>query len=647
LRAEPATSAHPSTTAPAGRIGLPPAQGLYLPEFEHDNCGFGFIAQIKNKASHDVVDKALTMLEAMEHRGACGCEPDSGDGAGMLVQTPDKFFRKEAKRLGFTLPKKGDYAVAMLFLPHDVVARVACEQKIGTLLKHYDMQVIGRRDVPVRAEACGPTPRAQMPKIVQLFVAPTEGFYDKSDFNRRLYLIRQQVENWVELDPTAPQAAKEMFYCNLMSTNRMVYKGMLTAHQLRAFYPDLSDPDFETAYAIVHSRFSTNTFPSWRLAHPYRYLAHNGEINTLRGNRNWMKARYGSLSSERFGDELKKLFPILSDQTSDSATLDNTLQFLAVNGRSLEHAMLMLIPEAWQNNQLMDPELKAFYEYHAMMMEPWDGPAGVSFTDGKRIGAVLDRNGLRPARYYITKDDLLIMASEAGVLPVPAKDVVKKWRLQPGRMLLIDLEKKKIVDDNKLKADLVDKRPWKKWIEEHMVPIETLPEAAPTPAAANGSLLVQQHAFGYSNEDLRILMFPMAATGAEAIGSMGSDTPLACLSDKPQPLFAYFKQLFAQVTNPPLDAIREEMVTSLYTYVGREGNLLSEEPENARMIKLKYPVISNGDLAKLRGVDREGFKSVTLAMTFKTGDGEAGLEAALKKLCDDAQQAVVDGATIL
>ena len=641
--------------------GLPPAQGLYLPQFEHDNCGFGFIAQIKNKASHDLVDKALTMLEAMEHRGACGCEPDSGDGSGILVATPDKFFRKQAKRLGFPLPKRGEYAVAMLFLPHDVAARVACEQKMGALLKQYDMQVIGRRDVPIRADACGPTPRAQMPKIVQVFVAPTADFYDKSDFNRRLYLIRQQLENWVEHDKDCPQPAKAMFYCNLMSTNRMVYKGMLTAHQLRDFYPDLSDPDFDSAYAIVHSRFSTNTFPSWRLAHPYRYLAHNGEINTLRGNRNWMKARYGSLSSEKFGDELKKLFPILSDSTSDSATLDNTLQFLAVNGRSLEHAMLMLIPEAWQNNPLMDPELKAFYEYHAMMMEPWDGPAGVSFTDGRRIGAVLDRNGLRPARYYITKDDLLIMASEAGVLPVPAKDVVKKWRLQPGRMLLIDLENKKIVDDNKLKSALVDKRPWKKWIEEHMVPIETLPDAVEDSrlqvertngsssqrSTVNSQLLTLQHAFGYSNEDLRILMFPMAATGAEAIGSMGSDTPLACLSDKPQPLFAYFKQLFAQVTNPPLDAIREEMVTSLYTYVGREGNLLSEEPENARMIKLKYPVIGNGDLAKLRDVSREGFKSVTLRMTFAVGEGDAGLEVALKKLCDDAQAAVVDGATIL
>ncbi len=648
-------------SASSRRPGLPPAQGLYLPEYEHDNCGFGFIAQIKNKSSRDIVDKALTMLENMEHRGACGCEENSGDGAGILVGTPDKFFRKEAKRLGFTLPKKGDYAVAMVFLPHDVSARTACEKKFAELLAYYDMKIIGRRDVPVVPSACGPTPRSQMPKIIQIFITYNESFYDRKDFNRRLYLIRQRVENWVELDPDAPEVARDIFYVNLMSTNRMVYKGMLTAHQLRDFYPDLSDPDFESSYAIVHSRFSTNTFPSWRLAHPYRYLAHNGEINTLRGNRNWMKARYGSLSSEKFGDELNSLFPILSDSTSDSATLDNTLQFLTVNGRAVEHSMMMLIPEAWQNNALMDPDLKAFYEYHACLMEPWDGPAGVAFTDGNKIGAVLDRNGLRPARYYITKDDLLIMGSEAGVLPVPAKDIVKKWRLQPGRMLLLDLEKKKIIDDSKIKSDLVDKRPWKKWLDEHLVPIEALPESAGRGQHAAGSngkadsslptancpLLTLQHAFGYTNEDLRILMFPMAATGAEAIGSMGTDTPLACLSDKPQLLFNYFKQLFAQVTNPPLDAIREEMVTSLYTYLGREGNLLSEESENARMIKLKAPIISNRDLRKLRDVNREGFKSVVLPMTFNVSEGESGLAASLLALCESAAQAVTDGATIL
>ncbi|MFT3786238.1 MAG: glutamate synthase-related protein [Tepidisphaeraceae bacterium] len=639
----------PSQLPPASPIvvpNLPKPQGLYDPTNEHDNCGFGFIASIKNKPSHDLVNNALTMLENMEHRGACGCESDSGDGAGILVGTPDKFFRKEAARLGFKLPKAGEYAVAMCFLPHDLVARQQCEEKLDELLTAADMRILGWRDVPHKPEHCGPTPRSMLPKIRQAFITYTEGFYDKADFNRRLYLIRQQCENFVEHGKDIHAEAKAMFYINLMSTNRMVYKGMLTATQLRNFYPDLADPDFASSFAIVHSRFSTNTFPSWRLAHPYRYLAHNGEINTLRGNRNWMKARYGSLQSERFGSELSKLFPILSDTSSDSATLDNTLQFLVVNGRPIEHAVLMLVPEAWQNNQLMDPDLRAFYEYHACLMEPWDGPAGITFTDGKKIGAVLDRNGLRPARYYVTKDDHLIMASEAGVLPVPAKDVAKKWRLQPGKMLLIDLEKKKIIDDSKIKQEFVDKRPWKKWIEENMLALESLPEG-PKADGAKDALLKLQHTFGYTNEDLKILMYPMAATGQEALGSMGTDTPLACLSDKPQLLFNYFKQLFAQVTNPPLDAIREELVTSLYTWLGREGNLLSEVPENARLVKLKTPIITNKELAKLRALDRDGFKAVTLSMLFKSADGEEGLTRAVDQLCADASKAVADGATHL
>ncbi len=632
--------------------GLPPAQGLYLPQHEHDNCGFGFIASIKNKPTHDLVDKALTMLENMEHRGGCGCESDSGDGAGILIATPDKFFRREAKRLGFTLPKKGEYAVAMLFLPRDdAEARFECEAKLQELLGHYDMQIVGWREVPVRSENCGPTPRSRMPLIRQAFITFTPGFFDKSKFNNRLYLIRQQLENWVEYGP-ARQSSKDVFYCNLMSSNRMVYKGMLTAHQLRQFYPDLSDPEFDSPFAIVHSRFSTNTFPSWRLAHPYRYLAHNGEINTVRGNRNWMRARYGSLVSDAYGDELQKLFPILSDSTSDSATLDNTLQFLVVNGRSTPHAIRMLIPEAWQNDRLMDPDLRAFYEYHAMMMEPWDGPAGVAFCDGRLIGATLDRNGLRPARYYVTQDDLVIMASEAGVIPVPPSEIKKKWRLQPGRMLLIDLEKKKIIDDEKIKATLIDKRPWKKWIEEYMVALEDLPsaESGQTSGTRDQSpapdLLRQQHAFGYTNEDLRMLLAPMVTTGQEAVGSMGTDTPLACLSDKPQLLYGYFKQLFAQVTNPPLDAIREELVTSLITYLGREANLLSEEPENARMIRLKHPIITTPEFDKLRSLSMDGHKSVTLSVLFDASASN-GLETALEALLERAAVEVRDGATIL
>ena len=643
----------PFPSAPPGIPGLPLAQGLYDPRFEHDACGFGFIANIKNITSHKCVDNALTMLENMEHRGACGCEPTSGDGAGILVATPDKFFRKEARRLGFTLPKKGKYAVAMMFLPQDMVAREQAEEFFVDMLSRYDMNVLGWRDVPVNKRACGPTPLAVMPRIRQCFVAPTENFYNKSDFNRRLYLIRQQVENYVEHNKDIHKENYEKFYISLLSVNRMVYKGMLMAEQLRQFYPDLSDPDFESPYAIVHSRFSTNTFPSWRLAHPYRYLAHNGEINTLRGNRNWMRARYGTLQSDAFGDELNKLFPILSELTSDSATLDNTLQFLAVNGRAVEHAMLMLIPEAWQNNTQMDPDLRAFYEYHACLMEPWDGPAGVAFTDGNKIGAVLDRNGLRPARYYLTKDDFCIMASEVGVLPVPPENILRKWRLQPGKMLLIDLDKKQIINDETIKDQLVDKRPWRKWVDENMTALESLPTPDATSpdatdsSAATSSLLQLQHAFGYTNEDLRLLMFPMAATGAEAIGSMGTDTPLACLSDRPQLLFNYFKQLFAQVTNPPLDAIREEMVTSLYTWLGREGNLLSEEAGHCRLIKLKAPVIGNKDLAKLKHLQLEGHKSVTLSMLFNAAETDVGLAQAMDRLCTQATEAVNDGATIL
>ena len=629
--------------------GYPDAQGLYDPAYEKDACGFGFVAHLKGRPSHAIVGQGLDMLENMAHRGAVGCESDSGDGAGILVGTPDAFFRREAKKLGFDLPEAGDYAVAMLFLPKTLDGRHACEAVFTETVEAYDMEVLGWRDVPTDDSFLGPTPKRVEPKIRQAFVAPTASFYNKADFNRRLYLVRQQVENIVEHGDYS-RRTKDVFYVNLLSTNRMVYKGMLTAEQLRGYYPDLSDPDFSSPFAVVHSRFSTNTFPSWRLAHPYRYLAHNGEINTLRGNRNWMKARYGALQSDVFGDELDKLFPILSDGTSDSATLDNCLQFLCVNGRSLPHAMLMLVPEAWQNNPHLDPDLRAFYEYHACLMEPWDGPAGIAFTDGRYLGALLDRNGLRPARYYVTKDDLIIMGSEAGVVKVAPENVLRKWRLQPGKMLLIDLEEGRIIDDAEVKGDLVDKRPWKRWVDDNLVPLESLP--TPTGVSKGGpeigpDLLERQHAFGYTNEDLRLLMYPMAAAGAEAIGSMGADTPLACLSDKPQLLFNYFKQLFAQVTNPPLDAIREELVTSLVTYLGDEGNLLAEEPEHARKIRLKTPILTNAELATLAQLDDPDFRVAVLPTTYEVARGEAGLKDALDVLCDAAARAVEGGVSIL
>ncbi|MFN4242298.1 MAG: glutamate synthase large subunit [Tepidisphaerales bacterium] len=624
----------------------PGPSGLYLPEYERDSCGVGFICHIKNQASHRLVRQALEMLEHMNHRGACGCEPDSGDGAGLLVRMPDRFIRREAAKLGINLPPAGQYAVAMCFLPKEIAARHESEAIIERAVRDNGFVVLGWRDVPVNSSIIGPSPRKTEPRIRQVIVGMGEHFFNRADFERRLYMIRQIAENHVEFGEVS-QATRDTFYINTISSNRIVYKGMLTAEQLRQYYLDLQDPDFESSLAVVHSRFSTNTFPSWRLAHPFRYIAHNGEINTLRGNRNWMRARYGTLRSETFGSELSKLFPILTEVGSDSATFDNALQFLCVNGRALPHAVLMLIPEAWQNNTLMDPELRAFYEYHACLMEPWDGPASIVFTNGRQIGAVLDRNGLRPSRYYITKDDLVIMASEVGVTPVPEENILRKWRLQPGKIFMIDLEQGRIIDDGEIKRDLVDKRPWKRWIDNYMVALDELPEPSEVHPVDHATLRVRQHAFGYTVEDLRLIMTPMAATGAEPIGSMGTDTPLACLSERPQLLYAYFRQLFAQVTNPPLDAIREELVTSLYTYLGRGGNLLDEKPRSAHLIKLKYPIIDNTDLGKLREVSHGDFRARTLPMLFNVADGPGGLRKALDELCMQAEKAVEEGVTLL
>ena len=481
-----------------------------------------------------------------------------------------------------------------------------------------------------------------------MFLSFGDIFFNKKDFDRRLYLVRQRTENEIEFGQNnLTSASREQFYICILSGNRMIYKGMLTATQLRDYFLDLKDPEFMSALAMVHSRFSTNTFPSWQLAHPFRYLAHNGEINTLRGNRNWMRSRYGALQSEAFGDELQKMFPILTESGSDSATLDNMIQFLAVNGRSLPHAMLMAVPEAWQNHTLMDADLKAFYEYHACLMEPWDGPASISFTNGTIIGAVLDRNGLRPSRYYVTKDDLVVMASEVGVLPIEPERVLRKWRLQPGKIFLVDMKQGRIIDDREIKRELVDKRPWKKWLEENLIPLDDMPAPTNVPGFDSDTLLARQHAFGYSNEDIKLLITPMAVTGNEGLGSMGTDTPLACLSDKPQLLYNYFKQLFAQVTNPPLDANFESLVTSLYTYLGREGNLLDETPKHCHLVKLKYPVINNEELAKLRELSKGDLRSVTVPMLFNVSDGDAGLGKAVDEMCQAVSRAVKDGASII
>jgi glutamate synthase (NADPH/NADH) large chain len=624
----------------------PPAQGLYNPQHEHDACGVGFLCHIKGKASNRIILQSLEMLENMNHRGACGCEPDSGDGAGILVRLPDAFLRRKCAELGFTLPPLNAYGVANVFLPQDAAQRNECQRILEKVVSDYGMVTLGWRDVPTDNRHIGPTPRRCEPKIRQIFVGMGLAFYNRQDFDRRLYLVRQRAENIIEFSDL-PEAARNMFYICALSASRIIYKGMLTAHQVRKYFPDLSEPDFESALAVIHSRFSTNTFPSWDRAHPYRYLAHNGEINTLRGNRNWMRARYGSLQSEIFGDELQKMFPILTESGSDTATIDNALQFLTLNGRSLAHSMLMLIPEAWQNNHKMDEELKAFYEYHACLMEPWDGPASIVFTNGAQVGAVLDRNGLRPSRYYVTKDDMVIMASEVGVLHVDPQNVARKWRLQPGKIFLIDFKQGRIIDDNEIKRDLVEKRPWKEWLNQYMIPLDDLPAPRNVQEVDHDTLKVRQHTFGYTVEDLKMIMMPMAASGQEAIGSMGTDTPLACLSDKPQLLYNYFRQLFAQVTNPPLDAIREELVTSLYTYLGREANLLTEEPKACHLVKLKQPILSNTDLEKLREVVHGDLRAVTIPMLFPVIEGEAGLEKAVDALCVAAAKAVREGASIV
>jgi len=626
--------------------GQSPNMGLYDPQLEYDACGVGFLCHIKGTASNRIVLQALQMLENMGHRGACGCEADSGDGAGIVVRLPDTFFRRKCAELGITLPTLGQYGVANVFLPKDPDQLQQCQRMLEGVVASYGMTTLGWRDVPVNSQFVGPTPRRSEPRIRQIFVAMGSNFYNRQDFDRRLYLVRQRAENDVEFSGL-PEAARNSFYICALSSSRIVYKGMLTAPQVRQYFADLTEPDFESALAVVHSRFSTNTSPSWDRAHPYRYIAHNGEINTLRGNRNWMRARYGSLQSDVFGDELAKMFPILTESGSDTATLDNALQFLTLNGRSLAHSVLMLIPEAWQNNHKMDEDLKAFYEYHACLMEPWDGPASIVFTNGGQVGAVLDRNGLRPSRYYVTKDDLVVMASEVGVLPIEPANVAKKWRLQPGKIFLIDFKQGRIIDDNEIKRDLVEKRPWKEWLKEYMIPLDDLPAPSNVHESDHATLRVRQHAFGYTVEDLKMIMMPMAAAGQEPVGSMGTDTPLACLSEKPQLLYNYFRQLFAQVTNPPLDAIREELVTSLYTYLGREGNLLSEEPKSCHLIKLKQPILSNSDLEKLREVAHGELRAVTLPMLFNVADGEAGMEKAVEALCAAAAAAVRDKASIL
>ncbi|MCC5876550.1 MAG: glutamate synthase large subunit [Candidatus Sumerlaeia bacterium] len=631
------------TTINHSYVGRPKAQGLYNPKLEHDACGVGFVCQIDGVPSHRIITEALEVLNNLDHRGARGCDPCTGDGAGILVSMPDKFLRRECReKLGLHLPPAGQYAVATIFLPANEKERLQHEILIEKVVRDYDMEFLGWRDVPVNSDAVGYIARRSEPFIRQCFIGMSPSFYNRRDFERRLYLVRQRTEN---LSEQLSIPGSSQFYICALSTNRMIYKGMLTTDQLSEYFLDLKDPDFESHLAIVHSRFSTNTFPEWQLAHPYRYLAHNGEINTLRGNRNWMRARRGSLSSKVFGEELDKMFPLFSEAQSDSATLDSALQFLVLNGRPLHHAILMLIPEAWDGHEQMSDELKAFYEYHACMMEPWDGPAAIAFSDGVSVGAVLDRNGLRPARYVETHDGLVVMASEVGVLNIENSRIKRKWRLQPGKIFLVDTRQGRIIDDEEIKRDLVNQRPWSRWLEQNLSTLADLPKREPLPAPTAENLLNLQHAFGYTREDVHKLIEPMATTGKEAIGAMGNDTPLACLSDRPQLLYNYFKQLFAQVTNPPLDALREELVTSLVTYLGSEGNLIEENPENCRMLRLDTPILSNQELESIRASEIPHLRAKTIPMLYRAGEGVKGLIDGVNKLRDAVLEAVRDGYT--
>ena len=640
----------------------PPPQGLFDPRAEHDACGVGFVVNIKGHRSHDIVRQAMTVLINLEHRGACGCEANTGDGAGILVQMPDRFLRKVAP---FALPPAGAYGAGLVFLPREARDRDAARALITRIVAEEGQRLLGWREVPNDNSLIGDSAKAAQPVFEQIFVgaaggvrqsgppsqhwpvgSPSDPTLAGAAFERKLYVIRKRIEHAADTLPIGA-LSKRLFYIVSLSANTLIYKGMLTARQLEPMYPDLTDTDLESALALVHQRFSTNTFPSWPLAHPYRYIAHNGEINTLLGNINWMRAREGLLQSERFGDDLRKLLPVIREGGSDTATFDNVLEFLVMNGRSLPHAILMMIPEPWSGNESMDPDRRAFYEYHASLMEPWDGPASIAFTDGTVIGAVLDRNGLRPSRYYVTKNDLVIMASEVGVLDIPPEDILVKERLHPGRIFLVDTSKGRIVDDEEIKRELAAQHPYRTWLDAHLIDIDDLPPAR-AEQPEHESVLQRQLAFGYTQEDLRILLGPMAMQGEEPIGSMGTDTSLAVLSQRPRLLFDYFKQLFAQVTNPPLDAIREELVTDMGSTIGPERNLLRPEPESCRQIQIKYPIIHNEQVAKLRHLTPDiPFRSTTLSLLFDPAADGDGLERAMTELCRRASEAVAAGYDIL
>ncbi len=635
-------------------MGFPQVQGLYDPRNEHDACGVGFIAHIKGQKSHAIVDQALEILRNLDHRGAVGADPLLGDGAGLLIQIPDQLFRKWAASEGRELPQPGDYAVAMCFLPQDEAARLFVTEFFEKFIAKEGQELIGWRDVPTTLDGLGKTVIEQMPVIRQCFIKRGAGTPDQNAFERKLLAIRKQTQN-----PLAAMAEKHglpgvtQLYMPSFSTRTIVYKGLLLANQVGSFYDDLRDPDCVSALGLVHQRFSTNTFPSWKLAHPFRFIAHNGEINTVRGNVNWMNARRRTMESELLGPDLDKMWPLIPHGQSDTASLDNALELLLAGGYSLAHAVMMLIPEAWAGNPLMSPARRAFYEYHAALMEPWDGPAAVAFTDGRQIGATLDRNGLRPARFSITRDDIIVMASESGVLPFREEDIVRKWRLQPGRMLLIDMEQGKIIEDEEIKAELAAAEPYEEWLEQAQYKLKSLdviePELAALPVETT-SLLDRQQAFGYTQEDISKFLEPMAIAGDDPLGSMGTDTPIAVLSKRSRLLYDYFKQNFAQVTNPPIDPIREELVMSLVSMIGPRPNLLGHDAGSHKRLEVDQPILTNEDIAKIRSVEAAldgAFRTATIDTTWDAATGADGLEMAIKEMCWAATEAVLADKNIL
>ena len=621
-------------------MSLPPAQGLYDPAYEHDSCGIGFVVDIRNRRSHDIVRQGMRLLCNVTHRGAVGADPLAGDGAGILVQVPDRLLRTECAALGIDLPDLGHYGVAMVFLPKDDAARRACEEALEEVVAAEGQRVLGWRDVPVDSSVLGESVKPGEPRIRQLFVGRGPACADVDAFERKLFVIRKVAASLV----ASRQPEGNGFYVVTLSARTICYKGMVLAPRLDTYYPDLLDERTESALALVHQRFSTNTFPSWQLAHPFRFLCHNGEINTIRGNINWMNSRRHSMSSPLLGDDLDKLWPIIREGVSDSATFDNALELLVAGGYSLAHAMMLMIPEAWQDNLLMDPARRAFYEYHAALMEPWDGPAAIAFTDGRQIGATLDRNGLRPARYVVTDDHRLIMASEVGVLDIPEERIIRKWRLQPGRMLLVDLEQGRIIGDDELKAGLAASRPWQRRLDETQIRLADLPSNGYVEPAANEPLLERQQAFGYTREDIEFLMAPMAEGAEEAVGSMGADDPVAVLSSRPKPLANYFRQNFAQVTNPAIDSIREQLVMSLISIIGPRPNLLDPERGGALgRIEVGQPILTNRDLHAIREIESHTggrFRSRTIDICYPAEQGAGGMEAALDRVCREAEEAV-------